>query len=138
MESDTVMTALVIALFMMVYLSAQEGLYGTYQGTLDYTGSESLDPTMPLPEEELSLPSTALVPIHGFEYYLVTDGNVRVRLWEGTDSIYLRPEFDGKRVRVLGRIVEDYGSYARGKGLPITSADPEGRVLLVSGISVVQ
>src|SRR3989344_3666747 len=98
------------------------------EGVVDYTGT----------------PQTDLLPIHGYEYYLVTDSNVRVRLWEEgfveKGHQILQPNLEGERVRVTGVLVEDYSEYARRRGRVsvITSADPEGRVLTVSKAEVMQ
>ncbi|QQG39553.1 MAG: hypothetical protein HYS81_04200 [Candidatus Aenigmatarchaeota archaeon] len=117
---------MIIAVALLAALASTGSPLATYEGIVDYTG----------------IPKTELIPIHGYEYYLATDQNVRLRLWEEgvpeADYKILSPALEGATVRATGRLIDDYMAYKMSKGGPITSADPEGTVLLVSRIEVLE
>lgn len=83
------------------------------------------------------LPEPEFFPIHGFKYYLIVDETQREKV-NGFERVVLlgnlNPELEGKQVVLKGQFIENYIEYKVQKGMQITSADPQGAVILVESI----
>ena len=114
--------AILLVILLFSNTSKKSELEGfSLSGTIDYDG----------------IPKPEFMPIHGFNYYLIVDENQRERV-NGLQKIVLlgdlSPELEGKQVIVEGLFIENYLDYKIQRGELITSADPEGEVILVSNL----